>query len=61
MGIDRKYICLIKFIVSKFCFVGSVGYAVKHIKINAVSLALGFCQKSVFLLRACADSHIMLR
>ena len=34
---------------------------VKDIKVNAVSLALGFCQKSVFLLRACADSHIMLR
>lgn len=34
---------------------------VKHIKINAVSLALGFYQKSVFLFRAGTDSHIMLR
>lgn len=34
---------------------------VKHIKVNAVSLALGFCQKSVFLFRAGADAHIMLR
>lgn len=34
---------------------------VKHIKINAVSLALGFCQKSVFLFRAGADADIMLR
>ena len=34
---------------------------VKHIKVNAVSLALGFCQKSVFLLRAGADADIMLR
>ena len=34
---------------------------VKHIKVNAVSLALCFCQKSVFLLRAGADADIMLR
>ena len=34
---------------------------VKHIKVNAVSLALGFCQKSVFLFRAGADANIMLR
>ena len=34
---------------------------VKHIKVNAVSLALGFCQKSVFLFRAGADADIMLR
>ena len=34
---------------------------VKHIKVNAVSLALGFCQKSVFLFRAGADTDIMLR
>lgn len=34
---------------------------VKHIKVNAVSLALGFCQKSVFLFRAGADAGIMLR
>ena len=34
---------------------------VKHIKVNAVSFALGFCQKSVFLLRAGADADIMLR
>ena len=34
---------------------------VKHIKVNAVSFALGFCQKSVFLFRAGADAHIMLR
>ena len=34
---------------------------VKHIKVNAVSFALGFCQKSVFLFRAGADSDIMLR
>ena len=33
---------------------------VKHIKVNAVSFALGFCQKSVFLLRAGADADIML-
>lgn len=33
---------------------------VKHIKVNAVSLALGFCQKSVFLFRAGADADIML-
>lgn len=34
---------------------------VKDIKVNAVSLALGFCQKSVFLFRAGANSNIMLR
>ena len=34
---------------------------VKHIKVNAVSFALGFCQKSVFLFRAGADADIMLR
>lgn len=34
---------------------------VKHIKVNAVSLALGFCQKSVFLFSAGADADIMLR
>ena len=34
---------------------------VKHIKVNAVSFALGFCQKSVFLFRAGADTDIMLR
>ena len=41
-------------IPSAFCIV-------KHIKVNAVSFALGFCQKSVFLFRAGADAHIMLR
>lgn len=39
----------------------SVFGIVKHIKVNAVSLALGFCQKSVFLFRAGADTDIMLR
>ena len=39
----------------------SVFGIVKHIKVNAVSLALGFCQKSVFLFRAGADADIMLR
>ena len=39
----------------------SVFGIVKHIKVNAVSLALGFCQKSVFLFRAGADANIMLR
>ena len=34
---------------------------IKHIKVNAVSFALGFCQKSVFLFRAGADADIMLR
>ena len=39
----------------------SVFGIVKHIKVNAVSLALGFCQKSVFLFSAGADADIMLR
>lgn len=43
-----------------FCIPSAFGN-VKHIKINAVSLALGFCQKSVFLFRAGADANIMLR
>ena len=47
-----------------FCFdfrIPSAFGIVKHIKVNAVSFALGFCQKSVFLFRAGADSDIMLR
>ena len=43
------------------CRIPSAFGIVKHIKINAVSLALGFCQKSVFLFRAGADTDIMLR
>ena len=42
-----------------FCIPSAFGI-VKHIKVNAVSLALGFCQKSVFLFRAGADADIML-